>query len=285
MFPVAQVTFEPEDLLALANEEMDTAVIPYINSFQEDYFLFSELVNFPKGTTSSPIPYRAVGNKLRDVSYEDSNGNSQKMTRIVVEDVPYFINDQYAYYIENNEIVRLDSSSDVNMRVRYYIRPSSLVLEEKAAYVTNIDRVTGDITVDNIPTGFSAAALIDFLQIKPPYKCISIDVPLLSINSSTKTLNMDPSSIPSKLKVGDFICLAEETIIPQIPTDVHPLLSQRIVCRCLEALGDFEGLNAANTKLIEMEAKLGAVLTDRVEGSPKKIVNRNSTLKSNKRWR
>ena len=284
MLPVTQVTFSDTDFLAFADEEMDSAIIPYITAFQEDYFLFSELLTFSSGTKSIAIPHRAVGNKLRDVTIEESNVSS-KMTRIVVDDIPFNQGRSDAYYIENNEIVRLDENSTKTIRVRYYIRPSSLVLDEQGAYITSIDRVTGEIGVDKIPNTFTGSSSIDFIQTKAPHKCISIDKSIAGLNTTTKTITFNPEDIPLNLVVGDIICLAETTIIPQIPTDVHPLLAQRIACRCLEALGDAEGLNAANVKLIEMESKLSSVLTDRVESAPKKVINRSSTLSSSKRFR
>ena len=77
---------------------------------------------------------------------------------------------------------------------------------------------------------------------------------------------------------ADLVTLAGETIIPQIPDELHSMLAQRVACRCLEALGDQQGLQAANLKLAEMEAKSATLINDRIESSPQKIVNRNSPL-------
>ena len=41
-----------------------------------------------------------------------------------------------------------------------------------------------------------------------------------------------------------------------------------------EAMGDTEGLTNATNKILEMEAKMTSMLDNRVEGSPRKIVNR-----------
>ena len=64
------------------------------------------------------------------------------------------------------------------------------------------------------------------------------------------------------------------------------MLAQRVAARCLEALGDSQGITLANTKLAEMEQKTGALLENRVEGAVQKVLNRHSTLKRNRyRWR
>ena len=90
MIPVNQNTFKEEDFLAFANEEMDMAVIPYVMGYHEDYFLFNEMLPILDSTSNYPIPYRAVGNKLRDVQYVDNGGSVFEMTRIGAGDVPYF---------------------------------------------------------------------------------------------------------------------------------------------------------------------------------------------------
>jgi hypothetical protein len=43
----------------------------------------------------------------------------------------------------------------------------------------------------------------------------------------------------------------------------------------MEALGDTEGLNNASAKVAEMENKMSSMMTSRVEGAPRKVVNRS----------
>lgn len=90
--------------------------------------------------------------------------------------------------------------------------------------------------------------------------------------------------LPRRLNVGDILALPEETIIPQIPVELHSMLSQRVVMRCLEALGDTQGLTNATTKLQEMEVKTGSIIDDRVEDAPQKIVNRIGNLRVYRRY-
>ncbi|MFN9916610.1 MAG: hypothetical protein ACK53L_28725, partial [Pirellulaceae bacterium] len=91
---------------------------------------------------------------------------------------------------------------------------------------------------------------------------------------------VDPASIPANFGPGDQVSLAEETSIAQLPTDLQSLLSQRVAARCLEALGDQQGLAAANAKISEIEQKAATIIDARVEGSPMKVVAPIGTLKS-----
>jgi hypothetical protein len=291
MIPKSQVTFTEEDFLAFANEEMDTAVIPYVMSFHEDYFLFDENVPLQKGVSQYAIPYRAAGNKLRDVAFQDTGNNIFEMTRILVEDISFYQHNGNtgsnsplrAFYIKNNDVCLMpEIGLDIqgHIRMYYYIRPSALVSEDRAMIVQAIDTVTGQVTVDKIPTIFGINTLVDFIKVKSPHKCMSIDKAITNVDTVNNIISFSTTDLPSKLVVGDHICVAEECIIPQIPTDLHSLLSQRMACRCLEALGDQQGLAAANAKLTEMELKLGTVVDDRVEGSAIKVVNRHTALRN-----
>lgn len=86
-------------------------------------------------------------------------------------------------------------------------------------------------------------------------------------------------TIPKKLNIDDVIALPEQTIIPQIPIELHAMLAQRCAMRCLEALNDISGLQAAQLKLQDMESKTAALINNRVESAPFKIVPRHSAIK------
>lgn len=390
MLPVTNITFKEKDFLAFANEELDMALIPYVLSFHEDYFLTSADIPMTTGRSAYPIPYRAIGNKLRDVQIKDRSGNLYELTRTGVGDRPYFQHEGggrlysglRSFDLESNNIVlstdststsrnilvngvasgrivsapfhglstgqplrftagtlpsvtvnsivyvRFITSSSIALAVSevaasssnsndwinidgnvnatfsilnsdltatgesivayYYLRPNKLVSETRAMIITSLnDLANGNIVVDKIPltatssTLFSSSSVVDFIQVKSPHKCLKIDVPLTGVDSVNKIISIDPANIPLDLAVGDHILLSEECIIPQIPTDLHSMLAQRIACRCLEALGDREGLAAANAKLQEMEAKGGTILDNRVDDAPKKINPRHGFLRLN----
>lgn len=86
-------------------------------------------------------------------------------------------------------------------------------------------------------------------------------------------------TIPRGMLAGDIIGLAETTIIPQIPSELHPMLAQGAAMRCLEALGDTQGLQNAAAKLADMEQKTATLIENRVESSPLKVVPRHSLLR------
>lgn len=286
--PTSQSTFTNADFLAFMNEEMNMGVVPAVLRTHEDYFLVTDLIPLEDNTSKYSIPYRSIGNKLREVALIDTGGNLYEMTRIGVGDLPFYQGPTtygriYSYYIANNQIClapeNVKITTGYSLRVSYYIRPNSLVLLEQVAPIVSINRTTGIITVSNLPSTFNTLMTYDFVQVKSPHKCLSIEIAASSVNSSLKELTFDVNDIPSDLAVGDHICLATESAIPQVPSDLHVMLAHRVAARCLEALGDAEGLAAANQKLGELEQQTQTLIDNRVEDAPQKVVNRHAILR------
>lgn len=289
LIPTVQSLFKSEDFLAFANEEMNLGLVPTVLRVHEDYFLYTVSIPLEQNKTKYTIPYRAIGNKVRDVAFKDGNGNVFEMTRIGIGDLPFYngnysTNKVYAFYISNNEICLAPDSSTIPtgtfLQVTFYIRPNTLVLLEDVAPITSIDRDTGEITVSNLPSDFTTSSLFDLIKIQSPHKTLNYDLEVVAIDEGSKIITLNPDDIPETLSAGDHICLATESAIPQVPSDLHVMLAHRVATRCLEALGDTEGLQNANQKLVEMEQTSTTLIDDRVEDSPKKIVNRHATIRT-----
>lgn len=287
--PTSQNRFKDEDFLRFANEEMSLGLVPSILRNHEDYFLISEDIPLVSSRTKYAIPYRAIGNKLREVSYIDSNGQTYEMTRIGIGDVPFYTYQSgspniYAYYVSNNEICLVPEQdavpTGVSLRMSYYIRPNSLVLLKNVAIITGIDRNSGVISLSQLPEDFNVSLLMDLIQVKSPHRCLKLEVQPVSVNSTSKTITLNIADIPFNLSIGDHIAKATESAIPQVPSDMHMILAHRVATRLMEAMGDTEGLQNANQKLAELEQQTTTLIDNRVEDAPAKVVNRHSILRT-----
>ncbi len=288
LIPANQSTFQDEDFLAFADEEMNIGLMPSVLALHQDYYLYTVTVPMVTNQSKYPIPYRATGNKIREVSFSDANDVVSEMTRIGIGDLPFYnastgVNRTYAYYIANNEICLVPQSTVIsngaNLNISFYLRPNSLVLLKDVATITAIDPVSGMIQVSNLPTTFNINNLVDLIQYRSPHKILSYDIQVVSINTVSKTITLNPADLPLHLAPNDQICLAGQSAIPQLPSDLHVVLAHRAAARCLEALGDTEGLQNANQKLAEMEQKLMNLIDNRVEDAPRKVVARRGILR------
>jgi hypothetical protein len=291
--PENQATYTADDLLAFANEEIALSVVPAILSLHEDYLLFSEDVDLEQNKTEYTIPYRAVGNKLYDLQLVDEQGNLHEMSRTTLADQPNHQNSmasntQYSYSVKNNRIVlfaNMDNPTTGSLRFIYYIRPNQLVANDEVGVITNINTTTGTLTLVSIPDDFDTNQNFDFYKVKSPHNILSIDLEASAVNSTLRTITFDPDELPDDLEVGDHVALASESSIPQIPSDLHVYLAQKVAERVLESQGDLEALNQARAKSKEMQDNAGALIDNRVEESPIKLVNRHGALRSSIRRR
>ncbi len=419
LLPISQVTFEIPQFLYFINEEMDLGVVPHILAYHEDYLLFHEEIPVQYGVDRYQIPSRAIGTKLRDISFSEG-GVIREMTRISIEDVAerqfqFNYSSLAAFYIEGDEIViPMQLAKDAStLLVAYYIRPNTMVDENDVSIVTSINRNNGLVTVDKSPNIFINNTEFDITSSKSSFRLIAKEIvpdgtatennlnftfgtqrscdytlpalgsipnaSYLSIVDNSQGLNsinvfwfdilgtnlpptvpganlnrvdcstcvttddliqvliatflatytdnrlimsqLSPTNIniinggpgisvgnnfivaavgfttvetinaigevtiPKKLNIDDVIALPEQTIIPQIPIELHAMLAQRCAMRCLEALNDISGLQAAQLKLADMETKTSALINNRVESAPLKIIPRHTPIKRSNSFR
>lgn len=304
MIPQNQSTFTDDDFLAIANDEMLIGLLPSILKVHEEYYVYPETQALISNQSTYPIPYRAVGQRLRDLFWTDDNGNYRNMARVSPDDKDIFQQSYIAtqflfFYIEGNSytlIPAVGNGPPGSLKTTYYMRPNALVTEDRVATIQNItiDTVNNvtTFTVDQIPKGFTTNQLLDILQTRPGHKLIKYDLNAAEISTTNLTisfpitdLNTSDTQLDSSIIVGDYIAFAGECIIPQCPPELHSVLVQRVIARVLDALGDAQGLNNANVKLQEMETKTLQIIDNRVEGAPEKVTNRRGLLRNGKMFR
>ena len=62
--PIGQTTYTAEELLDLANQELQSTILPEILRTREDYYLTQQQISVKAGQESIPRPERAVEVKL-----------------------------------------------------------------------------------------------------------------------------------------------------------------------------------------------------------------------------
>lgn len=287
MVPDSDKTYSEADIIEMINEEIFTSYLPYIMKTHEEYLVEYEDTPLSDSQSAYDIPDRAVGNKLRDVAFVDSSGNVYELSRVDIEDISefqgnYAVSRRNVFYLQNNQVVLPTNliSQSGSIRMYYYLRPNSLVEESRAGTIIAIDTNTGEITLNSTPTHFTDGAKYDFVSSKNPNKILAFGKTNTAVNSATNTITFSADDIPSGLEVGDYVLSEHETIIPQIPVELHTLLAQKVAVTMLESLGDTEGATNLMRKLQKMETNTLAMIENRVEGAPQKIGSRKGPVRS-----
>lgn len=289
--PENQSTFTSTDFLDFATEELVLGVVPGIMSVHEDYFLYEETTPLVANQNEYEIPSRAIGNKLRDVQWQHSPGIISELTRIGIGERfgEYDIttsNNLKSFYIKNNKVAfpaKMSSSPTGELIFVYYIRPSALVLEERIGIIEGINDLGGgttEIVLSSIPENFNTSITYDFYKAQSPSSILNKDLTANAISTATKSITFNTDDIPIELKIGDHLAQASEASIPQIPSELHPMLAQMVACRILESIGDTQGLQNALVKLQQMEKAAGILVDNRIDDAPHKIVNRHGLVRT-----
>jgi hypothetical protein len=159
----------------------------------------------------------------------------------------------------------------------YSVAVTTTVGGTTGSWIKQLDVV--HVMGSSIPTIFTSTSLFDVVQNISPNKIIHYNVPMNLINQTINTISFPASLVPD-LVLGSYITAAEETIVPNIPTELHPILAQRVAVACLEAMGDEQNKVSAERKLKQMEDNSMTFLDNRVEGAQLKVKSKNSTLSS-----
>lgn len=283
--PKEDAVYNDDRIIKILNEQIDARLLPKLMSTKEELLVVSESVETDSESKEYDIPYRAVGNKLRDAALRDGGNNYYELSRISLEELSdYRWNNSYGakglFYLESNQLKLVSSvAGDYDyLEMWFYLRPNVLVKDDLVPTIKSIDTVNGVVTLSTFPSAFSDASLFDFVGAKSPNKILGYDTPPTSISRSSKTVVFAPEDLPKKLSVGDYLAVSEESCVPNVPTEYHPLLAQMAAVFILEAMGDTEGLTNANKTLDTMEKGVISITSDRVEGAPQKVNPRHTTL-------
>jgi hypothetical protein len=288
--PDSQSMITDEEILDYANEEMLLNLVPLVVSKHEDYYLTEEQFPILTNVKNYQIPYRALGTKIKEAAFVRDERYFE-LHRISVDDITSQTRSTFSnhrFYIKDESIILDTISTDIGfdtLSVWYNMRPNELVNSSRAAVITNIDLVTGLITVAAMPSVFVSGVKLDFIKLNAPHRIIDYDITPLAFDIFNSTITFNVTDIPQVLQVGDHICLQQETDLVNAPSELHPMLAQMVAARVMESIGDTQGLQNINDKLLKMEKNTDFLITNRVSGSPIKCSSRKNLNKNKRRGR
>lgn len=318
--PTAQSTVSLNDFLAITNEELHSWLVPLVVETREEHFLSSVDVALVPDVYSYRIPHRAIGGSLREVRAVGHRGETWNLPRIDPAELDD-VGEGFAlegnsvrlagrarfkalrlHYLQRPNDLVLAADAAVVTVVDTAARTLKLVgvptplpallparvgvvpvwLPSAAGEATGGPVLPAELPLDlAAPVHFAGSGItFDIIRSTPGFECVAIDVPG-GFDPTTNILHLDVD-VPAGVAPGDFLCLTGQAPVPQIPVDLVPLLVQRVVVACLEALGDSEAKASAEAKLNTMIRPALSMLAPRVAGESLRIVNRSSLFR--RRW-
>lgn len=282
------------DILAHANKELQSRLLPLVNSVREEFYVQTVTQPLVAGQQFYRIPGRSIGNRLRDVLIQQSDGTLTNLVRLTPEAYaelqttvpgPY----PWAFYLESDSVMLVPTPSTgptASLLFKYLIRPNFLVAhnDNKTPHVIGVTKFSTTTVITHTGSGsFNSAASgsLDIVSVKPPFRTVMIST--TPTNHATGSIEVPNSALPSDFTTDNFgggagkgavISAAETSSVVQLPPELHNLLYQRTLCRVLQSIGDLEALQAAEANAAQMERDAVGLIANRTEGEPKKVVSR-----------
>lgn len=270
--PASQIRLSDTDILALADEEIQTKLLPMLTELRNEYLVKVEDHSLVAGQTVYPIPYRAIGRTLRSVVIEKPGQTPDTLPYIQPEDA--YSASQVGFFLRADKVVLTSAQTGGTLRLYYEVRPSRLVTTSSCAQIASFS--TTSAVVASVPSTLTTGSLVDVLEARSGHTLLGQDVTLSNVAGTTLTL-----AVPDGVAVGDYIAPAEQSPVIMLPPEMHQVLAQAVCVRVLEAIGDFEALASHQARLNEKIVAVRSLLTPRVRGAAHVVINQNSFFNRN----
>ena len=274
LIPASDDTLNDARLLKLLTDENRTYVTALLKECSEEYLIKAYDQSVTAGTATYRVPTKAVGAALRRVCWVESDGTERPLDRIEPEQrQEYGLTGTPVGYVFRGPNVDLVPSPDAAGTLRLYaqVRQSKIVASTAVGAITAINVGARQVTVSSAPSTFTNNVLYDLVRGTPHFDDLTYDQSATIAGAVLTFAN----ALPSGLAVGDYVCLAGETPIPQIQVELHPLLAQRVAYVGLMSLGHVQKARELKGVLDEMRADCKRILTPRDRGASRYIINRN----------
>lgn len=284
--PNSQSQFQSPQVLLLMNNELKLNISSLIKSVSEEYFVTSKQYTVTPGQ-SYLIPTRCMGGAMRQIVLTNQQGQWIDITKMALEDITvsnYMFYSlpiwTFGYYLMNDQVNLYPQQglnyTQYNLQINYERQPNDLILSTSCGLITAINTGTSQVTVNYIDPSWTINTTFDIISPQPQFSSVQDDQTVTNINGFVLTF----SSIPSGLAVGQYVCPAGQSCIPQIPYALFPLLVQRTVLKMAEGLGDAQQIQTARNSYEEMKENALKMITPRVGNELNIIVNKNKIFSS-----
>lgn len=251
------------------------------------------------GRASYRIPGRAISGGLEKVEIADSAGSSY---RPLTEVTPYEAGEltgpsgapttgaPVRYLVDGDQVqlIPAPESAAYRLRMRYYRRPGRMVTQQvtgtERGRVTAVDTALRTIVVNAVPFDQELAVPaaittgLQRLDVIHPDGWHEVALTGVPQTLSSLTFTIGGTVDMSKVEVGDYVRVAEQTDWPSLPDDFHRTLADATAIVILTSLGAGQKASVIAQKMGADLQRFRSLLKPRVKDSPRIIKPRFSRL-------
>lgn len=259
------------EILATGDLEIQGRLIPLLRLSHQEYFVAEVQATSYLGRIA--LPGRSILGAVRHVQLM-SGGRASRLPQVALEDdyldsgsgVPE------SWYFDGGSIVLLPRGTNATVRLRYYLRPSKMVVEGSFSVPAGVAISTITILANGdhqlvlaAPTG---PGNIDVVTAGGAHAIAALEAPTTSLNVNQ---TLPASSIISPISAGDYVVAAGYSPFVPVPEEMAAPLVHQVAYVILRSLGYEAEAGSQKTLAEESMAQAKALLAPRSEGNPKRM--------------
>lgn len=275
--PDNDLRFTDALLLSAATKELREGVAPMLANARAEHLVYPYSQAVTSGQNSYRMPPRAIGGVLRDVAFLDSGGRPTRLRQLSadeIEEVGRLDNTgtPYAYWLQSYKVILVGVPNiPGTLSTPYYARPNTLVLPSAVVASTSVSQpATGvwELTFVGTPPvglGTPGTVSVDIVRATPGFETLieATDCVITELSPSQFTYTI--SSTATDIAAGDYVCVAGQAPVPQVPVEMFGLLAARAARRAIKSVGD-DRWQSLEADVLELEQKAKDWLAPRVSG-------------------
>jgi hypothetical protein len=254
------------EILATGDMEIQGRLIPMLRLSHQEYFVAETTTASFNGRVQ--LPPRSILGAVRHVQLL-SGGQTQRLPQVSLESdfLGASAGLPESWYFDGGALVLLPRGTNGTVRLRYYLRPSRMVLNTdlSVARVTVATAVSGGYTLTL--SGAPVALTLDVVSNGASHQLCGMD--LLAFGAPS--LVMTSAEVMSPIAVGDWVCAAGQTPVVPVPEELFSNIVHQTAYVVLRSLGYDDEANSQKVLASESFADARLILAPRSEGNPKRL--------------
>lgn len=287
--PTGDTKLSDANILAIADEEMRSYVIPNLLQTGQDYYSTQCTIAIVANQQDYLLPIPANASTIVNVGVVLANGRIQPLHRVATDHIDQWASDTgtipQEYAIQGNRIVVLPTPTDAtaSLRVQFEESPGRLVATTDCRLVTG---VAGSVISFGSapPAAWTATSIVSCVMSGPPFgtRWGYADVSAVGATDVTVGTPMwgDVADTSYSTMYADYVCAWNETCVVPLPEAWHPVMLYAASSTVAREYGD-TGL--ADYLRQEVDVRIGRMVAsanNRVRLDAPIVFNRSSPMRS-----
>lgn len=263
---LAQTEFDDATLLNIGDFTLMNRICGYLIEVNENYYIQKDILPLIANQSNYTLPKYAMFNMIHYVELI-IGGLPYRLKRSVPERTYYQSTQQtgqpYWFYIEHNTLFfyPIPDTASYTYHIMYYRRPSAMVLKSAAAQILSVNKATGVVTYTAAPPAtFTATSTHDFYNSFSPFRRVATNITATAQAGATQTFAI---ADVQTLSAGDWGCLLDQTVYPDLPIELQDLFAELIVMRIAKIQNDTTKYQMSNAEVKERIEQMYAAIRQR----------------------